>query len=135
MFRPGCPDGHLDAKRRQVEAESRSPKNKKVVCEAVDDSVKVTIDGTGTSGKPTHNEWTGKFDGKDYPVIGDPNSDMRSYTRIDDRTLGLNVRKGGNDTASGRIQISANGNTRTVTVSGVDSTGRKFHSTSVYDKQ
>ncbi len=113
----------------------QSPKNTQVVCEAVGDDVKVTVDGFGIDGKPTHNEWTGKFDGKDYPVIGDPNSDMRSYTRIDDRTLGLNVRKGGNDTISGRIQVSTDGETRTVTVSGIDSKGKKFHSTSVYDKQ
>jgi hypothetical protein len=32
--------------------------------------------------------WTGKFDGKDDPVTGDPNSDTRSLTKIDDRTLG-----------------------------------------------
>jgi hypothetical protein len=52
--------------------------------------------------KPTHNEWTGKFDGKDYPVTGDPNSDMRSYTKIDAHTLGLNVKKGGKITTSCR---------------------------------
>jgi hypothetical protein len=112
-----------------------SPKNTRVVFEPAGDDVKVTLDGVGIDSKPTHSEWTGKFDGKDYPVSGDPNSDVRSYTKIDDRTLGLNVRKGGNDTLSGRIQISADGKTRTVTVSGVDSNGKKFHSVAVYDKQ
>jgi len=34
-----------------------------------------------------------KFDGKDYPVTGDPNSDMRSYTKVDEHTLGFNVKK------------------------------------------
>ena len=97
--------------------------------------MKVKVDGIGSDGKPTHNEWTGKFDGKDYPVTGDPNSDMRSYTKIDDRTLGLNVKKGGKVTVSGRIVISAYGKTRTVTVSGTDPTGKKFESTAVYDKQ
>lgn len=28
--------------------------------------MKITIDGIGSDGKPTHNEWTGKYDGKDY---------------------------------------------------------------------
>ncbi|PYL37432.1 MAG: hypothetical protein DMF36_09625, partial [Verrucomicrobia bacterium] len=37
-----------------------------VVYEAAGDQVKVTIDGTDANGKPIHNEWTGKFDGKDY---------------------------------------------------------------------
>jgi len=113
----------------------RSPKNTRVVCGAVGDAVKVTVDGVGSDGEPVHNEWTGKFDGKDYPVTGDPNSDMRSYTKIDDRTLGLNVRNGGNNTISGRIQVSPDGKTRSVTVRGIDSTGKKFQSTAVYDKQ
>jgi hypothetical protein len=39
-----------------------------VVYEAAGDNVKVTTDGTDGDGKPTHSEWTGKFDGKDYPV-------------------------------------------------------------------
>src|SRR5215470_7824084 len=56
-----------------------SPKFTTVVYEAAGDSVKVTVDGTGSDGKPAHNEWTGKFDGKDYPVTGDSNSDTRSY--------------------------------------------------------
>ena len=40
------------------------PKNHTVVYEAAGDSIKVTIDGTDSDGKPTHNEWTGKVDGK-----------------------------------------------------------------------
>ena len=55
------------------------PKNHTVVYETVGDNVKITADGTDKDGKATHNEWTGKFDGKDYPVTGDPTSDMRSY--------------------------------------------------------
>ena len=46
-------------------------KNDTVVYEAAGDSVKVTVDGTAKDGKPFHSEWTGKFDGKDYPVTGD----------------------------------------------------------------
>ena len=97
--------------------------------------MKVAIDGTDRDGKPTHNEWTGKFDGKDYPVTGDPNSDARSYTRIDDHTLGFNVKKGGKVTTSGRVVVSADGKSRTVTAGGTDPAGKKFHSTAVYDKQ
>jgi hypothetical protein len=110
-------------------------KNNTVVVQAAGDNVKVTVDGIDSNGKPTHNEWTGKFDGKDYPVTGDPNSDARSYTKIDDRTLGLNAKKGGKTTISGRIVVSADSKTRTATVSGTDPTGKKFQSTAVYDKQ
>jgi len=110
-------------------------KNNTVVYEAAGDNVKVTVDGTDRDGKPTHNEWMGKFDGKDYPVIGDPNSDERSYTKIDDRTLGFNFKKDGKLTAGGRIEVSTDGKTRTVTMRGIDSKGKKVMSIAVYDKQ
>jgi len=64
-----------------------SPKLTTVVYEAVGDSVKVTVDGTDSDGKPLHNEWTGKYDGKDYPVTGSPTEDTRSYKKVDAHTL------------------------------------------------
>jgi hypothetical protein len=111
------------------------PKNHTVVYEAAGDNVKVTVDGADSDGKPAHNEWTGKFDGKDYPVTGDPNSDERSYKQIDDHTLGLTIKKGGKVTITGRIVVSADGKTRTVTTNGTDPQGKKFKNTAVYDKQ
>src|SRR5271165_471829 len=110
------------------EAKSKIPptagKNNSVVYEAAGDSIKVTVDGDG-DGKPTHNEWTGKFDGKDYPLTGDPNADTRSYKVIDDRTTELTNKKDGKVTLTGRIVVSADGKSRTVTVSGTDAKGKK----------
>jgi hypothetical protein len=110
-------------------------KNDTVVYTAAAKSVKVTVDGTDADGKPAHSEWTGKFDGKDYPVTGDPTSDARSYKKIDDRTLELTNKKDGKVTVSGRIVVSADGKTRTVTVSGTTAKGKKFKNKAVYDKQ
>jgi hypothetical protein len=110
-------------------------KNKTVVYEAAGDSVKVTVDGVDGDGNPTHNEWTGKFDGKYYPVTGDPTSDMRSYRKISNQTLALTAKKGGKVTLTGRIVVSANGRTRTVTTTGTDSKGKRVSSRAVYDKQ
>ena len=111
------------------------PKNTTVVYEAAGDNVKVTIDGTDSAGKPTHNEWTGKFDGNDYPVTGDPNSDARSYKKVNDRTLTFTAKKNGKATVTGRIAVSAGGKSRTVTTSGTDAKGNKVSGTAVYDKQ
>jgi len=110
-------------------------KNNTVVYETAGDNVKITADGTDKDGKSTHNEWTGNFDGKDYPVAGDPNSDMRSYKKIDDRTLKMTVKKDGKVTASGRIVVSADGKSRTVTTSGTDAEGKRVQNKVVYDKQ
>ena len=111
------------------------PKNHTVVYEAAGDSVKITVDGTDKDGKATHNEWTGKFDGKDYPVTGDPNSDMRSYTKVDTHKLKFTVKQNGKSTTTGRVVVSADGKIRTVTVTGTDAEGKKFKSVAVYDKQ
>lgn len=112
-----------------------SGKNNTVVYEAAGDNVKVTVDGVDGSGKPAHNEWTGKFDGKEYPVTGDATADMRSYKKIDDHTLALTGKKGGKTTLTGRITLAADGKTRTVTTTGTDSSGKKMSNTGVYDKQ
>src|SRR5437868_12578187 len=112
-----------------------APKNTTVVYEAAGDDVKVTVDGVDGQGKPTHNEWTGKFDGKDYPVTGDPTSDARAYKQINDHTLELTGKKDGKVTITGKIAVSADGKSRTVTVSGSDPSGKKVQIKSVYDKQ
>ena len=97
--------------------------------------VNVSSDGIDGTGKPVHSDWTGEFDGKDYPVTGDPNSDARSYTRVNDRTLELTVKKGGKGTVTGRIVISADGKIHTAIVSGTTPKGEKFKNIAVYGKQ
>lgn len=110
-------------------------KNLTVTYEAVGDNIKATLDGVDAQGKPTHNEWTGKFDGKDYPVTGDSTSDMRSYKKINDRTLEATAKKDGKVTLTARIAISADGKSRTLTTHSTDSSGKKIVNTAMYDKQ
>jgi hypothetical protein len=110
------------------------PKNLTVVYTAAGENIKGVIDGVDGQGKPTHNEWTGKFDGKDYPVTGDPSSDTRAIKQIDDHNYELTIKKGGKLTMTGKAVISADGKSRTVTVRGANA-GKMVESTSVYDKQ
>jgi hypothetical protein len=108
-------------------------KNNTVVYKSVVLKVKVTIDGTDAKGKAFHNEWTGNFDGKDYPVTGDPESDMRSYTKVNDRTMNFTIKNHGKVTITGRIVVAADGKSRTVNTTGTMK-GKKVKSTAVYDK-
>jgi hypothetical protein len=110
-------------------------RNDLVVYEPAGDGVKVTVDGTDAAGKPAHNEWTGKFDGKDYPVTGDPTSDARSFKKIDDRTMDWTAKKAGKVTATGRVVLAADGKSRTVTANGTDAKGKPFKNSAIYDKQ
>lgn len=112
-----------------------APKLTTVVYEAAGDSVKVRVDGTDGDGKPLHNEWTGKYDGKDYPVTGDANTDTRSVKKVDDHTLAITNKKGDKVGITARAVLSADGKSRTVTTRGTDSKGKKYTSTAVYDKQ
>ena|SRR5215831_7371082 len=112
-----------------------APKNTTVVYEAAGDSVKVTTDGIDAQGKAAHSEWTGKFDGKDYPVSGDPNTDARSYKQVNDHTLTLENKKDGKVTLSGRVETSPDNRTRTVHLTGTGPDGKKFTSIAVYDRQ
>ena len=98
-------------------------------------NTKVTADGTDASGKPIHVEWSGKFDGKDYAVTGDPSGNTRSYRKVDDRTLEVTVKKNGKVIVTARTIVSSDGKSRTVTVSGTTPKGKKFKNVAVYDKQ
>jgi len=112
-----------------------SGKNDTVVYAADGDNVKVTVDGVDAKGNPTHSEWVGKYDGKDYPVTGDADADMRSYRRVNDRTLRITQKKDGKVISTIRIVVAADGKSRTVTNTATDANGKKTTSTSVYDKQ
>jgi len=112
-----------------------APKNNTVVYEAAGDSVKVTVDGVDGDGNPIHSEWTGKFNGKFHAVTGDATSDMRSYRKINNRTLALTGKKDGKVTLTGRIVVSANGRTRTVTTTATNAKGKRVTTRAVYDKE
>ena len=110
-------------------------KSETVVYAMDGDKVKVTVDGTTADGKPMHNEWVGKYDGKDYPVKGTAAYDSRAYKPINDRTMNMTIKKDGKVIANGTITVAADGKSRTVKVSGVDPHVTAFDQTAVYDKQ
>ena len=121
------------------EAKSKLPagarKNTSVTYSAAGDKIKVTTDGTEADGKPVQTEWTGNFDGKDYPLTGDPSADARAYKRINTHTLELVNKKGGKVVSIGRIAMSPDGKTRTVTVKVHGAAGKTLSYTAEYDKE
>jgi hypothetical protein len=109
------------------------PKNTTVVYTAAGDSYKCVVDGVDGTGKPSHNEWTGKFDGKDYAVNGDPDAATRSIQKVDDHHYKITNKKGGKTILTGTIVVE--GKTRTLTTTRTDASGKQVTSTFVYDKQ
>jgi hypothetical protein len=100
-------------------------KNTTVTYEAAGDNVKVTTDGTDGDGKPLHTEWTGKFDGMAYPVTGEATGATRTYKKLNDHTMTFMEEANGKTTLTGRIVISPDRKTRTVTTTTTNSMGNK----------
>jgi hypothetical protein len=123
------------------EAKSKFPpgatKNQRVVYQAVGDQVKVTIEGTTADGKSLHIEWTGKYDGKFYPLTGDPNNDERAYKQPinNAHTMDITSKKGGKVVGTASVVVAFDGKSRTVTSAGSNAKGEKVTTVAVYDKE
>jgi hypothetical protein len=110
-------------------------KNLTVVYTAEGEDYKCVVDGVDGAGKPTHNEWTGKFDGKDYPVTGDPSADARSLKMVSPGHYALANKKDGKTVLTGTVEFSADSKTRTLTTHMTNEAGKKLTSVAVYDRQ
>lgn len=58
--------------------------------------------------------YSAKFDGKEYPVMGDNSVDSVVLKRIDDRTVEANFKYGGTIKQTGQLTISPDGKTMTI---------------------
>jgi hypothetical protein len=102
--------------------------------DAMDGGLKFTNDGVNAEGKPTHDEWSGKFDGKDNPVKGSVIRDTAALKKIDDYTFEITSKKGGKIVSTIRAVFSRDGKTRTQTGQGTNAQGIKTNNTVVYEK-
>ncbi|HET9696750.1 MAG TPA: hypothetical protein VFP40_07785 [Terriglobales bacterium] len=123
----------LNEKKSKIAA--GAAKNTTVTYTAAGDSYKCVTEGTDGSGQPLHTEWTGKFDGKDYPVTGDSSANTRSMKKVDARHYKLVNKKDGKEFLTGAVEISPDGKTRMLTTQWKDASGKEKSSTAVYDKQ
>lgn len=111
-----------------------APKGETVVWATAGDQVKVTVDGTTADGKKMHTEWTGKVDGKDYPLSGDSKFDTRAFKMTGENTTEITSKKDGKVVGAGTIVVASDGKSRTVTITMPNAKGENVTSTAVYDK-
>ena len=95
--------------------------------------ITITTDGQNGQGRPSHSEWTGKFDARPYPVTGDPDVTYRAYKAKGDRTLLFANMKGDKTVSNGRIEVANDGQSRSVTMTYFGN--KKIHAKLEYDKQ
>ena len=111
------------------------PKEQTTIFEAAGQGLKVTTKGIDSDGKPTMTAYTANYDGKDYPVTGNPAWDMVSLKRVNANTVQFTRKRAGKVVQTATSVISKDGKTRTVTSTGVNAQGQKIHNIAVYDKQ
>ena len=112
-----------------------APKSLTVKFEAAGKGVKVTTEGVGADGKPTGTEYTGEYDGKDYPIKGSPNSDTVSLRRISDTSTERIDKKAGKPVLTYTRVVAKDGKSFTVTIKGTNSKGEPVNNVLVFDKQ
>ena len=111
------------------------PKSFTATVEAQGNGIKVVQDIVDASGKATHRSWTVNYDGKDYPITGDPDEDAVSYKRPDANTTEYVFKKNGKETSSGRAVVSKDGKTKIDNGGGKDAKGQAFTYTIFTEKQ
>jgi hypothetical protein len=112
-----------------------APKSLTVKFEAAGKGVKLTTDGVGADGQPTHTEYTADYDGKDYPLIGSPVADTVSLKRMDASTSQRTDKKGGKVVQTLTRKMSKDGKSFTVTVKGTNAQGQPVNDMLVFAKQ
>jgi hypothetical protein len=100
-----------------------------------EDGLKVSYDMVGIRGGITHTEWTGRLDGKDYPMQGLDYVMTNAYRRIDDRSYEIVIKIDGALAATAHVSVSPDGKTLNVTTDQRMADGRTSRTTAIYDRQ
>jgi hypothetical protein len=111
-----------------------APQSSRITITSTGGGIKQTTRIEPLTGPATVAEVTAMFDGKDYPVTGNPNADMQSYTKVDSHSYQVVAKKDGKVTITSKVVISPDGKTRTTTQTGTDAQGRPVNNTIVYEK-
>ena len=114
--------------------QGQAPKSTTLIYEAAGEGIKVTVDSVPAEGAPIHYAYAANYDGKDNPVVGNPNADMAARTRVNATTTTLVNKKGGNVMSTATLAVSADGKTLTITTAGKNAKGQNVDSIAVYEK-
>jgi hypothetical protein len=112
-----------------------APKSQTRTYEVSGDSVKQSLVGVDSQGKPVQSGFSAKYDGKDYPMTGNPDADTIAVQRIDPYTAKSMMKKNGKVVMQTTRKVSKDGKTATFTTQGTDAKGEKVANVLVFDKQ
>ena len=98
-------------------------------------SYKTVNEQVPATGAPIKYQVTYKFDGQDVKSPGNPNADVQAYSRVDDRHWTVVSKKAGKVTITSKIEVAADGKSRTTMQTGTDAQGKPVNNYIWYDKQ
>ena len=135
-------DNSLGTWKANIEKTKHTPppwpvKSLTAVREAVPGGVKVTSTGERTDGNAINSSYTAKYDGSPSTVSGQGSPyDSVSIKQVNANTFAYDAKKtDGKYHAHGRLAVSPDGKTLTLTARGTDADGKPMTITLVYDKQ
>ena len=112
------------------------PRSQTILSEPVGQGLRGTTESIDAQGNPAKGIFGPYlFDGKSYPVTGNPAFDAVSLKQVNDSTVEQTRTKAGKVVQTTTDVISADGKTWTLTTTGVDANGQPINNVSVYDKQ
>jgi len=109
------------------------PKSQTTTLQGVDGGLHERVERLNADGTITRWEVTAKYDGRDYPVTGDPSRDTVAMTRRDPTTVDIVNKKAGVVVTRMRIVVAPDGRSRTNTVT--DPSGQKTTAVLVFDRR
>ena len=110
------------------------PKSQTRTYETSGQTVKFTGKGVDSQGNPSLIQWTASYDGKDYPITGDPGADAISFKRIDASRIDFTQKQAGKVVGTG-TRSTTDGKVMTVTYSGTSAKGQAFNNVVVFEKR
>jgi len=103
--------------------------------EPSDDGLRVVYDMVRRRGGIQHMEWSGRFDGMDYPVQGVDYVLTNAYRKLSDRSYEIVVKVDGRAAAVATTVVSSDGRTLNVDTTERDAKGRTVTTTARYQRR
>jgi hypothetical protein len=88
------------------------PTSQTTILEAVDGGLHEKVERVNADGTTTRWEMTAKYDGRDYPVTGDPSRDTVALSRDAQGTVTIVNKRGGSVVSRMQITVAPDGRTR-----------------------
>jgi hypothetical protein len=108
-------------------------KSQTTTLHAMDGGIHEVVERINADGTTTKWDVMVKYDGRDYPVKGDPSRDTVAMTKVDHNTVDVVNKKAGTVVSRMRIVVAADGKTRTNTV--MDPSAQKITAVMFFDRK